>query len=104
MSEQGNQTPSDPAQQESGVVPYERPVDESVTPPEEPIAHKREDARKAIAYVLLFVFVGELIFFGFTLFQPEPIWERAQHYMEVVLAGTFGLLSSVVGFYFGSQR
>ena len=104
MSEQDNPTPTDPAQQESGVVPYERPIDEPEPQQEAPIEHKREDARKAIAYVLLAVFVGELIFFGFTLFQPDLIWQRAQHYMEVVLAGTFGLLSSVVGFYFGSQR
>lgn len=38
---------------------------------------KREDARKTIAYVLLLVFVAELIFFGFTLFQLEPICQRA---------------------------
>jgi hypothetical protein len=104
LSDQNVPPTGDPALLLGGVVPYEQPIDRTVPPAEGPVAEKREDARKTIAYVLLGVFVVELIFFGVTLFQPDPIWQRAQHYMEVVLAGTFGLLSSVVGFYFGSQR
>ena len=104
MSEQNDPSNGGPAEQSGGVVPYEQPVERAIPPAEGPIAQKREDARKTIAYVLLTIFVIELVFFGYTLFQPDPIWQRAQNYMEVVLAGTFGLLSSVVGFYFGSQR
>lgn len=105
MSEQNNPPPNDnPAEQNSGVVSYEQPVEKSITPAESPVAKKREDARKTIAYALLAIFTLELVFFGYALFQPEPTWQRAQSYMEVVLAGTFGLLSSMIGFYFGSQN
>jgi hypothetical protein len=69
-----------------------------------PIPHKREDARKTLAYVLVGLLIVQLVFYAVTMFLPDPAWQRAQEFMQVTLAGTLGLVGSVIGFYFGSQR
>jgi len=69
-----------------------------------PVDAKREDARKVIAYVLLGILIGQLIFFGGSVFGDAQTWERSQEFIQVTLAGTLGLLGSAIGFYFGSQR
>lgn len=104
MPEQNDPSNSDPAPQQGGVVPFERPVDDPQPPEEGPVARQRERARRKIAYILLGVFVVELLFFAVAIFFPEKQYIRSQEYMQVALAGTFGLVGSVMGFYYGSQR
>lgn len=79
-------------------------MDEAREPAREPVEQQREDARKTLAYALVGLLIAQLVFYAATMFLPDPAWERAQEFMQVTLAGTLGIVGSVIGFYFGSQR
>ncbi len=112
----GEERPLEEAEESKGSAPDETggasrvnepkagPIAKPHDPPAKPVDAKREDARKAIAYTLLGIFIAQLAFFGYAVFGTVTTWERAQEFMQVTLAGTLGLLGSAIGFYFGSQR
>ena len=104
MSDQSNPPPNDPAQQESGVAPYERSVDETVTPAEEPVGRRREDVRAKLANRMSYLFVGVVIaLFGSAIFGGDQ-WTRVQEFSQIAFGVVAGVVGTIIGFYFGSQR
>ena len=104
MSEQNNPPTGDPAPPQGGVAPYERPVDNTVPPSEEPLEHKREDIRGKLANRLSWLFVGAVVaLFGSAIYGGEQ-WTRVQEFSQIAFGVIAGVVGTIIGFYFGSQR
>jgi len=104
LSQQSNSPPNDPAQQEGGVAPYERPIDQTVVPEEEPADKKREDVRARLANRMSYLFIGVVIaLFASAIFGGDQ-WTRVQEFSQIAFGVVAGVVGTIIGFYFGSQR
>jgi hypothetical protein len=81
-----------------------RPVEWVPDPEPQPIAKKREDIRALLAGVLtvLFGFVITTILVSAVCGGEQ--WDRVQEFAQITFGTVAGLMGSVIGFYFGSQR
>lgn len=108
MGEENKPETTDPVLEEGGVSsvgPSEIEVDESDVPQEKPVEQQREDVRMVLTVLLFLLLVGQLGLAGLgAAFLGETQWMQLEDYLRLTVPGTFGLLGSAIGFYFGSQR
>ncbi len=69
-----------------------------------PAADKREDVRAKLAsrfsHLFMFVVVALL---ASAIFGGEQ-WTRVQEYSQIIVGAVTGVVGTIIGFYFGSQR
>ena len=104
MSERSNPPPADPAPREGGVAHKERPVDKTRPPAEEPVDKRREDVRAKLANRMSYLFMSVVIaLFASAIFGGEQ-WTRVQEFSQIAFGVVAGVVGTIIGFYFGSQR
>jgi len=69
-----------------------------------PATDKREDVRAKLAsrFSWLFIFVAAALLVS-AVFGGEQ-WARVQEYSQIIVGAVTGVVGTIIGFYFGSQR
>lgn len=97
-SEEGGGVSSPPEPQKQPVVTTAR------EPERKPVEERREDLRAKLAggFAILFGLMVAGIFAS-ALFGGDQ-WERMQEFVQIAFGTVAGIVGTIVGFYFGSQR
>jgi hypothetical protein len=93
----------DAPEQTRGVGPHEE-----VTSPGElrtpEVAKKREDIRAHLARIAMYLFVGIVVALLASAIWGGHQWVRVQEFSQIAFGLIGGIVGTVIGFYFGSQR
>jgi|SRR5215204_3294141 len=69
-----------------------------------PEAETREDMRAKLANRMSYLFIGVVIaLFGSSIWGGEQ-WARVQEFSQIAFGVVAGVVGTIIGFYFGSQR
>jgi hypothetical protein len=81
---------------------------EEVTSPGElrtpAVAKKREDIRAHLARTAMYLFVGIVVALLASAICGGNQWTRVQEFSQIAFGLIGGIVGTVIGFYFGSQR
>lgn len=79
-------------------------IDEAHAPHRQRIEEKQEDIRTWLAGLLAGLFVALVIAVFVSAVVGGEQWERVQDFVLIAFGTVAGIVGSIVGFYFGSQR
>lgn len=78
-----------------------REVEGPIPPATVPVEHRQETARQWIAFALLFILFGEVLFAAIASFFIHI--DIIKEVMVIVFGPTAALVGSAIGFYFGQK-
>lgn len=79
-------------------------MDDTKEPAREPVDQQREDVRAHLAKILAYLFLAIVIaLFASSIFGGQQ-WSRVQEFSQIAFGVVAGVVGTIIGFYFGSQR